>query len=119
MAHAAGPIWLTSSSASSIPTALSLPGQPADGKLITEAVRGEGAQLLDARGEQFTDELAPRDQVTAAILDRMRGEGSANVWLDLREIPPSRFPNVFATSVATPASTRSASPFPSLPLPTT
>ncbi len=78
------------------PTALALPGAPADGKLITEAVRGEGARLLDAGGERFTDELAPRDQVTAAILERMRADGSANVWLDLTEIPPSRFPNVFA-----------------------
>jgi L-aspartate oxidase len=78
------------------PTALALPGAPGDGKLITEAVRGEGAQLLDAEGHQFTDELAPRDQVTAAILDRMRADHAPNVWLDLREIPPSRFPNVFA-----------------------
>ncbi len=78
------------------PTALALPGQPGDGKLITEAVRGEGATLLDAAGNRFTDELAPRDQVTAAILDRMRADGTAHVWLDLREIPPERFPNVFA-----------------------
>ena len=54
------------------PTALSLPGSPFDGLLITEAVRGEGAKLLDAAGERFTDELAPRDAVTAAILARMR-----------------------------------------------
>ena len=79
------------------PTALALPGRPGDGKLVTEAVRGEGARLLDSRGERFTDELAPRDQVTAAILDRMRADETAHVWLDLREIPAERFPNVFAT----------------------
>ena len=45
------------------PTALSLPGSDSDGVLITEAVRGEGATLLDTGGERFTDELAPRDAV--------------------------------------------------------
>ncbi len=79
------------------PTAVALPGSRFDGVLITEAIRGEGAKLLDAAGERFTDELAPRDAVTAAILDRMEAEGSAAVKLDLREIDPARFPNVFAS----------------------
>ena len=79
------------------PTALALPGSPFDGVLITEAIRGEGAKLLDAAGERFTDELAPRDAVTAAILDRMRADAAADVALDLREIDPARFPNVFAS----------------------
>jgi L-aspartate oxidase len=79
------------------PTALALPGTPHDGVLITEAIRGEGAKLLDAAGERFTDELAPRDAVTAAILEKMRAEGSQSVGLDLREIDPARFPNVFAS----------------------
>ncbi len=79
------------------PTALALPGTPHDGVLITEAVRGEGAKLLGADGERFTDELAPRDAVTAAILERMRLDGTAAVELDLREIDPARFPNVFAS----------------------
>jgi L-aspartate oxidase len=79
------------------PTALALPGSRFDGALITEAIRGEGARLLDAAGERFTDELAPRDAVTAAILERMRVEGSAEVKLDLRDIDPARFPNVFAS----------------------
>jgi L-aspartate oxidase len=78
------------------PTALALPGTPHDGVLITEAIRGEGAKLLGADGERFTDELAPRDAVTAAILEQMRNEGSTAVGLDLREIDPARFPNVFA-----------------------
>jgi L-aspartate oxidase len=79
------------------PTALWLPGHPADGALVTEAVRGEGATLLDASGRRFTDELAPRDQVTAAILDRIDADASDHVWLDLRDLDPRRFPNVFAT----------------------
>ena len=79
------------------PTALALPGSSFDGVLITEAIRGEGAKLLDAAGERFTDELAPRDAVTAAILDRMQADGAADVKLDLREIDPARFPNVFAS----------------------
>jgi len=79
------------------PTALALPGSPADGVLITEAIRGEGARLLDGGGERFTDELAPRDAVTAAILERMRIDATAAVKLDLREIDPARFPNVFAS----------------------
>jgi L-aspartate oxidase len=79
------------------PTAVALPGSPFDGVLITEAIRGEGAKLLDAAGERFTDELAPRDAVTAAILDRMQADGVPDVKLDLRAIDPARFPNVFAS----------------------
>jgi len=79
------------------PTALALPGTRFDGLLITEAVRGEGATLLDGSGRRFTDELAPRDAVTAAILDRMAADGSAHVAIDLRGIEPKRFPNVFAS----------------------
>jgi L-aspartate oxidase len=79
------------------PTALALPGTPHDGVLITEAIRGEGAKLLDADAKRFTDELAPRDAVTAAVLEKMRAEGTSAVGLDLREIDPARFPNVFAS----------------------
>jgi L-aspartate oxidase len=77
------------------PTALFLPGTRFDGMLITEAVRGEGATLLDASGRRFTDELAPRDAVTAAILDRLEADGTDSVALDLRHLDPARFPNVF------------------------
>jgi len=81
------------------PTALAMPDSPFDGVLITEAIRGEGAKLLAADGERFTDELAPRDAVTAAILDRMQADAVAHVELDLRAIDPARFPNVFASLV--------------------
>jgi L-aspartate oxidase len=77
------------------PTALALPGDERDGTLLTEALRGEGAELLDASGRRFTDELAPRDQVTAAILDRIEADRTDHVRLDLRSIDPQRFPNVF------------------------
>jgi L-aspartate oxidase len=77
------------------PTALALPGTRFDGMLITEAVRGEGATLLDASGRRFTDELAPRDAVTAAVLDRIEADGGAGVQLDLRRLDAARFPNVF------------------------
>jgi L-aspartate oxidase len=82
------------------PTAVAQPGTEFDGLLITEAIRGEGAELLDADGERFTDELAPRDAVTLAILVRMREQGTASVALDLRGIDPARFPNVFTSLAA-------------------
>ncbi len=82
------------------PTALALPGHSHDGALITEAVRGEGALLLDAAGERFTDELAPRDAVTAAVLARMGADGTDHVGLDLRDLDRSRFPSIFATLAA-------------------
>jgi L-aspartate oxidase len=79
------------------PTALSKPGDPLDGALLTEAIRGEGGLLLDAAGRRFTDELAPRDLVSAAILDRMAADGKDHVCLDMRAVDPVRFPNVVAT----------------------
>jgi L-aspartate oxidase len=96
IAHAAGAELADLELCQFHPTALALPGSAHDGALITEAVRGEGARLLDAAGERFTDELAPRDQVTAAILDRIDADRSDHVLLDLRELDPERFPNVFA-----------------------
>lgn len=77
------------------PTCLSAPGTAFDGALITEAIRGEGATLLDADGSRFTDELAPRDDVTAAILKRMAAQEGGDVRLDLTGIDPPRFPSVF------------------------
>lgn len=78
------------------PTCLSAPGTPADGALITEAIRGEGAVLLTAGGERFTDELAPRDDVTAAILHQIDAQAGAAVGLDLTGIDPDRFASVFS-----------------------
>jgi L-aspartate oxidase len=68
-----------------------------DGFLVTEAIRGEGATLLDEEGERFVDELAPRDEVARAIQDRLRGTGAPAVRLDMREVDGTRFPNVVNT----------------------
>jgi L-aspartate oxidase len=66
----------------------------ADGLLVTEAVRGEGARLLDSSGERFVDELAPRDEVARAVQRRMASTGASSVGLDMREVDPALFPNV-------------------------
>jgi L-aspartate oxidase len=95
MAHAAGAELADLELCQFHPTALAASGSEYDGLLVTEAVRGEGATLLGADGERFTDELAPRDQVTLAVLDRMQADGTDHVLLDMRELSEERFPNVF------------------------
>ena len=62
-----------------------------DGFLLSEALRGAGATLLDDDGERFTDELAPRDVVARAIAAR---NGAS---LDLRTIERDRYPSLMAT----------------------
>jgi L-aspartate oxidase len=62
-----------------------------DGFLLSEALRGAGATLLDEDGERFTDELAPRDVVARAIAAR---DGAS---LDLRGIERDRYPTLMAT----------------------
>ncbi len=72
--------------------------------LITEALRGEGAVLRDARGDSVTagvhplGDLAPRDVVAAAIEARLRSSGDECVFLDARSIDEfaRRFPTVNA-----------------------
>jgi L-aspartate oxidase len=66
----------------------------ADGFLVTEAVRGEGARLLDAAGHRFVDELAPRDEVARAVQHQMVRSGAPSVDLDMRDVDPALFPNV-------------------------
>jgi L-aspartate oxidase len=66
----------------------------ADSFLVTEAVRGEGALLLDAAGERFVDELSPRDEVARAVARKMRETGAPSVGLDMRAVDPALFPNV-------------------------
>jgi L-aspartate oxidase len=95
MAHAAGAALADLELCQFHPTALAAPGSQYDGLLVTEAVRGEGGTLLGADGERFTDELAPRDAVTLAVLDRMERDGSDHVLLDMRELSGARFPNVY------------------------
>jgi L-aspartate oxidase len=77
------------------PTALRHDG-PRDGYLITEAVRGEGATLVNAAGERFVDELAPRDEVALAVEAELERSGERSVGLDMRDIDMGRFPNIAA-----------------------
>ena len=87
------------------PTALKLPGvQPF---LISEAVRGEGGILIDVNGARFMTEyddraeLAPRDIVARAILDRMQKTGADHVLLDATHLDAARviarFPQIYRT----------------------
>jgi L-aspartate oxidase len=84
------------------PTALTKTDAPRF--LISEAVRGEGAHLVDDRGKRFAfdyhpdGELAPRDVVSRAIYSHLQTTGADRVYLDLRSIPVDRiryrFPNI-------------------------
>ena len=87
------------------PTVLYIAGSARS--LITEAMRGEGAYLVDKSGERFMKEydkrmeLAPRDVVSRSIVDHMIKTNQENVWLDLRHKDAdwvrSRFPGIAAT----------------------
>ncbi|MGI8678436.1 MAG: L-aspartate oxidase [Jatrophihabitans sp.] len=78
--------------------------------LVSEAVRGEGAFLVDDEGNRFMvgqhelADLAPRDVVAKAILRRMRDTGAEHVWLDARHFGLEkwrvRFPTIGATLLA-------------------
>ncbi|MBN1557392.1 MAG: L-aspartate oxidase [Lentisphaerae bacterium] len=75
--------------------------------LISEAVRGEGARLVDARGRTFMEryderrELAPRDVVARAIDHEMKATGASCVYLDIRHRDEAflreRFPTLYET----------------------
>lgn len=67
--------------------------------LISESVRGEGAKLLDKNFNRFTDELQPRDVVTAEILAQMKKDDTPYVWLDMRCIPEDEIRGHFPTIV--------------------
>ena len=58
--------------------------KPGRSFLISESTRGEGAVLLNGKGERFVDELLPRDVVTQAIEKEMEKEGSDHVWLSFK-----------------------------------
>ncbi|MFG2736270.1 L-aspartate oxidase [Streptomyces harbinensis] len=89
------------------PTVLFLgPGAEGQQPLISEAVRGEGAHLVDADGVRFMTgqhelgELAPRDIVAKGIMRRMRERGTDHMYLDGRHFGAAmwerRFPTILA-----------------------
>ena len=75
--------------------------------LITEAMRGEGAQLIDSTGRRFMldydprGELAPRDVVSQAIVEQMEKTRQPSVFLDMSHLDPDtvrkRFPGITRT----------------------
>jgi L-aspartate oxidase len=73
------------------PTAFDYPRDPLF--LLSEAMRGDGARLVNEKGEQFTDELAPRDEVSRAIFKQKK------VFMDFthekRDVLAQKFPNIF------------------------
>jgi L-aspartate oxidase len=93
LAHAAGAALADLEMMQFHPTAVAA-ANGSDGFLVTEAVRGEGARLLDSGGSRFVDELAPRDEVARAIQRQMVSTGTPSAFLDMRAVDPARFPNV-------------------------
>jgi L-aspartate oxidase len=75
--------------------------------LISEAVRGEGAFLVDHEGVRFMRgqhelaDLAPRDVVAKAIMRRMRETGTDHMWLDARHFGAQKWEQRFPTILAT------------------
>lgn len=90
------------------PTALDLPGAPP--LLLSEALRGAGAKVVDRFGTRFLlsadprGELAPRDLVARAILWRLETSGPGSVFLDATELDEgraaARFPGLAAKLLA-------------------
>lgn len=93
LAHAAGAVLADLEMMQFHPTAF-VAADGDDGLLVTEAIRGEGARLLDADGTRFVDELAPRDEVARAINRQMLATGARAAYLDMRAVDPTHFPTV-------------------------
>ena len=85
------------------PTALAIDPNNKDRFLISEAVRGEGAKLINKHGDEFMvryhdrRELAPRDVVTRAIYSEMKKEHSYNVFLNASMIDSAKLKKRFPT----------------------
>ena len=74
--------------------------KPGRSFLISESARGEGAIILNHKGERFVEELLPRDVVTEAILKEMEKEGTAYEFLSFEHVPENivreHFPNIYS-----------------------
>ena len=70
--------------------------RPGRAFLISESCRGEGAILLDAEGNRFTDELQPRDVVSAAIYEQMEKDGTDHVMLSFERMAPEEITGHFS-----------------------
>ena len=85
------------------PTALALNPKSKNRFLISEAVRGEGAKLVDEKGHEFMSkyhdkrELAPRDIVTRAIYNEMQQNKASNMFLNASIIDSTKLFNRFPT----------------------
>src|SRR5579864_7837161 len=79
------------------PTALHHPAMPRP--LLSEALRGHGALLRDAKGDRFVDELSPRDVVSRAMAARMLEQAVDHLWLDATGLEhfDERFPTIAAS----------------------
>jgi len=69
--------------------------KPGRAFLISESARGEGAILLNDAGERFTDELQPRDVVSAAIVAAVNRANANHVWLSFESVPEATVRNHF------------------------
>ncbi len=106
LAHRAGAVLQDMEFIQFHPTAFTVPTED-NMFLISEAVRGEGAKLVDIDGNKFMhdyderEELAPRDIVTRAIFNEMKKNNSKCMYLDATNIDKNiflnRFPNISKT----------------------
>jgi L-aspartate oxidase len=81
------------------PTVLNIPDAPRF--LLTEALRGEGAHIVNERSERFVDELLTRDEVSRAVFRQLTARSGAVVFLDMAHIPADtlqrKFQHVYST----------------------
>jgi L-aspartate oxidase len=81
------------------PTVLNIPDAPRF--LLTEALRGEGARIVNEGGERFVDELRTRDEVSRAVFRQLTARPGAAVFLDMTHIQTAvlkkKFRHVYST----------------------
>ncbi len=97
MAHRAGAVLADIEFIQFHPTALHHPQMPRP--LLSEALRGHGALIRDAKGERFVDELLPRDRVARAMTATMTEQDVDHLWLDATVLEDfeTRFPTIAAS----------------------